>query len=395
MTEKILFVDDEANVLDALQRQFRKEYTVSTALGGARALKMIADEGPFAVIISDMQMPEMNGIQFLQAARNIAPDSVRLMLTGNADQKTAVDAVNEGSVFNFLTKPCPPVKMIRALALAVEQNHLIKAERELLEGTLNGSVKLLMDMMSMVAPDIFGRTLAIRDTAKLVAKEMQLENTWNLELAAMLSNLASVTLPPDTLKRFDAGELLTDQEKKMIERLPEVSKSLISNIPRLEMVSEIVYYHQKHFNGAGFPQNELAGELIPVESRILKVLCDLEQLKAKGMDQDEAIAQLTPQQDILYDPQIFKKVAVALSAADYSQDSATTLTVSLTGLRAGHVLISNIETVDGRLLFATGLKVTATIVERLLNHHRINKIREPIKVLASGVNNEQQEKIAV
>lgn len=395
MTEKILFVDDESNVLDALQRQFRKEYTVSTALGGARALKMITEEGPFAVIVSDMQMPEMNGIQFLQAARNIAPDSVRLMLTGNADQKTAVDAVNEGSVFNFLTKPCPPVKMIRALTLAVEQYHLIKAERELLEGTLNGSVKLLMDMMSMVAPDIFGRTLAIRDSAKLMAKEMEIENTWNLELAAMLCNLASVTLPPETLKRFDAGELLTEEEKKMIERLPEVSKNLISNIPRLDMVSEIVYYHQKHFNGAGFPKNDMAGEVIPVESRILKVLCDLEQLKANGMDQDEAISQLTPQQDILYDPQVFKVAAVALSAADYSQDSATTLTVSLTGLRAGHVLISNIETIDGRLLFATGLKVTATIVERLLNHHRINKIREPIKVFASGDNNDQQDRIAV
>ncbi len=107
------------------------------------------------------------------------------------------------SVFNFLTKPCPPVEMIRALALAVEQYHLIKAERKMLEGTLNGSVKLLMDMMSMVAPDIFGRTIAIRDAAKLLAKEMQIKNTWNLELAAMLCNLASVTLPPETLKKLD------------------------------------------------------------------------------------------------------------------------------------------------------------------------------------------------
>lgn len=395
MTEKILFVDDEANVLDAIKRQLRKEYTVSTALGGARGLKTIAEEGPFAVIISDMQMPEMNGIQFLRAAKQLAPDSVRLMLTGNADQKTAVNAVNEGNVFSFLTKPCPPIEMIRALTLAVEQYHLIKAERELLEGTLNGSVKLLMDLMSMVAPDIFGRTLAIRDAAKLMAKEMLIDDTWNLELASMLCNLASVTLPPETLNNLDTGKALTDEEKKMILRLPEASKNLISNIPRLEKVSEIVYYHQKHFNGAGFPQDDVAGDAIPVESRILKVLCDLEQLKAKGMDQDDAIAELTPQQEILYDPNIFKMAAVSLSAADYSQDSATALTVSLTGLRPGHVLITNVETVDGRLLFATGLKLTSTIIERLINYNCINKIKEPIKVFASSSDNELEKKVAV
>lgn len=381
MTEKILFVDDETNVLDALARQFRRDYDVSTALGGTRALKMIEDEGPFSVIVSDMQMPEMNGIQFLQAARNIAPDSVRLMLTGNADQKTAINAVNEGNVFSFLTKPCPPVTMIRALSLAVEQYHRIKAERELLEGTLNGSVKLLMDMMSMVAPDIFGRTQAIRDEAKAMAKEMQIEDTWNLELAAMLCNLASVTLPPETLKKLEAGQAVTEDENKMIMRLPEVSRNLISNIPRLEKVSEIVYYHQKHFNGAGFPQDDIAGEKIPLESRILKVLCDLENLKAHGMNQDDAISKLTPQQDILYDPNIFKMAAVGLSSADYSQGSATSMSVSLTGLRAGQVLVSNLETADGRLLFASGLKLTSSIIEKVLNYNAINKIREPIKVI--------------
>ena len=108
MKTKILFVDDEENVLNALKRQFRKTYDVSLASSGADALKMLTENGPFSVIISDMQMPEMNGVQFLQAAQKISPDSVRLMLTGNADQQTAMDAVNHGSVFSFYTKPCTP-----------------------------------------------------------------------------------------------------------------------------------------------------------------------------------------------------------------------------------------------------------------------------------------------
>ncbi len=87
-------------------------------------------------------------------------------------------------------------------------------------------------------------------------------------------------------------------------------------------------------------------------------------------------------------------VAVAISAADYSQGTAASLTVSLTGLRAGHVLVSNIETVDGRLLFATGLKLTETIVERVQNYHRVNKIKEPIKVIINS-DDQAEEKIAV
>ena len=117
MSEKILFVDDEENVLSALKRQFRKQYDVSTAVSGAEGLQKIVKEGPFAVIISDMQMPEMNGIQFLQVAQQMAPDSVRLMLTGNADQQTAVDAVNKGCVFSFYTKPCTPEVMSQAIEL--------------------------------------------------------------------------------------------------------------------------------------------------------------------------------------------------------------------------------------------------------------------------------------
>lgn len=381
MPSKVLFVDDEENVLNALKRQFRKNYKVSTANCGAAALQSIQNEGPFDVIVTDMQMPEMNGVQFLERAQKLAPDSVRLMLTGNADQKTAVDAVNKGNVFSFYTKPCTAELMAQALQKAVKQHQLITAERELLEGTLNGSVKLLTDMMSMAAPELFGRCLAIRDSAKKVVNEMELENAWDFTLAAMLCNLASVTLPPDTIKKLSAGQVVSDSEKKMVARLPEVTKSLICNIPRLEKVANIIYYHQKQFNGSGFPNDDVAGEDIPIESRILKVLVDIEDLKATGIDEDEAIAELSSQQHIIYDPDIFKMVSVALSAAEFTQDSATSMAVSINGLKEGQMLVSNIETEDGRMLFAAGLKLTTTTIERILNYHHVTKIKEPIQVI--------------
>ena len=93
MSEKILCVDDDPRILQAFQRQLRKQFHIETAPGGAEGLEAIASSGPFAVIVSDMRMPGMDGIQFLSAVKERAPESVRIMLTGNADQQTAVDAV--------------------------------------------------------------------------------------------------------------------------------------------------------------------------------------------------------------------------------------------------------------------------------------------------------------
>src|SRR5579872_2798210 len=108
MSDKVLFVDDDENILSAYQRHMRRYVTLDTAMGGAEGLAKIADSGPYAIVISDMRMPGMDGIEFLRNVLTWAPNSVRMMLTGNADQQTAIDAVNEGHIFRFLTKPCAP-----------------------------------------------------------------------------------------------------------------------------------------------------------------------------------------------------------------------------------------------------------------------------------------------
>ena len=107
MDEKILFVDDEENILHAYKLALRKKYKVTTATSGQEALEVIERRGPFAVIVSDMKMPGMDGIELLKRTSEIAPDSVRVMLTGYAELQTAVEAVNSGNIFRFLTKPCP------------------------------------------------------------------------------------------------------------------------------------------------------------------------------------------------------------------------------------------------------------------------------------------------
>lgn len=108
MSYKILCVDDDSNILQGYKRALRRDFDIFIAEGGLEALSIIEKEGPFAVVVSDMRMPVMDGVQFLSRVRDIAPETVRMMLTGNADQQTAIIAVNEGNIFRFLTKPCPP-----------------------------------------------------------------------------------------------------------------------------------------------------------------------------------------------------------------------------------------------------------------------------------------------
>lgn len=103
--QTVLFVDDEPAILDTYQRLLHRDFEIEIAVGGPLALRMLELRGPYAVIVSDSRMPDMNGIELLGRVRTIAPDTVRMMLTGYADVETAIDAVNEGSVFRFLTKP--------------------------------------------------------------------------------------------------------------------------------------------------------------------------------------------------------------------------------------------------------------------------------------------------
>jgi DNA-binding NtrC family response regulator len=138
MPEKVLFVDDDQNILASHQRMFRKQFALHTAMGGEEGLGSIAAHGPFAVIVSDMQMPIMNGVKFLTKARKLAPDSVRMILTGYADMQTAIEAVNEGHIFRFLTKPCHPEALAKALTAGIAQYRLLTAEKELTEKGILG-----------------------------------------------------------------------------------------------------------------------------------------------------------------------------------------------------------------------------------------------------------------
>ena len=253
MSDKILFVDDDSNLLASFQRQLRNQFTVDISPDGQQGLESITHQGPYATIVSDFRMPGMDGVQFLSRAREVAPDSVRMLLTGYADVQTAIEAVNEGNIFRLLTKPCPPDTLTKALTAGIKQYQLVTAERELLEKTLSGSIKVLSEVLSLVNPEAFGRAARITRYVRQIASKMGLSEVWQFETAAMLSQIGCIILQEETLKKIYRGVELTKEEEQLFNMHPSIASDLIAKIPRMEKIAEIIAYQEKHFDGSGIP----------------------------------------------------------------------------------------------------------------------------------------------
>ena len=314
MREKILLVDDDSNVLDGYRRSLSREFLLETASGSDQALSFIEKTGPYAVIISDMRMPGMNGIQLLSAVKTASPDTIRVILTGNADLETAIDAINEGSIFRFLIKPCDREVMAKTLTAALMQYRLVTAEKELLEQTLSGCVQVLTEVLSLVNPAAFGRAERARRYIRHVVKAMKLGNPWQYEVAAMLSQLGCVTLAPETIEAVYKGEALTPNEEAQYSAHPSVAYGLLSKIPRLEPIAWMIE-HQNGSISEGGPEKAD----IRRGAEILRLILAYEDSIHKGSSRNETVhrlARLNPK----FSPEFFNAL---VSLDPHAEDEET------------------------------------------------------------------------
>jgi response regulator RpfG family c-di-GMP phosphodiesterase len=254
-----------------------------------------------------MQMPGMNGVEFLMELGKAAPDTVRIMLTGNADQKTARDAVNQGHIFRFLTKPCPPEELMLALRAGLKQYQLVTAERDVLERTLNGSARMLSDILAMHDAHAFGKSQRLREYMRAFADAFAIEANLGPGIGghALANRLRhhpasrAGTLPC----RPPAGRGGGRHDGARAANRPH----LLSHIPRLESVAAVVLYQNKNFDGTGFPADKIAGEDIPIGARILRVLQDLMAYESAKGSKAKALENMTLSRR--YDPRVLEAVA--------------------------------------------------------------------------------------
>ncbi len=372
MNKKVLCVDDDPNILDAYRRGLRKQFELETAAGGAEGLETVASRGPFAVVVSDMRMPGMDGVRFLSAVKERAADTVRIMLTGNADQQTAIDAVNEGSIFRFLTKPCLPEQLAKALTAGIEQYRLVTAEKELLSKTLRGAIKVLNDVLALSNPTAFGHASRVRRVVKQLCEKLKVPNAWECEVAAMLSQIGCVTIPPETLDKVHRRQRLSPDETEMLRSHPAVGRDLVANIPRLEGVAQIIAFQDRRFDEA----DALPDQDLPLGARILKAALDYDAAKWSGMGQTGAVAELR-RHAAAYDPEVL----AALESVTEGDGEMRVRELALRELTVGMSLAADVKTVDGMVVVARGQKVTPSLCERIKNFGRHRDIEEPIRVI--------------
>jgi response regulator RpfG family c-di-GMP phosphodiesterase len=372
---RILCVDDEPQVLEGLSANLRRKFEVHTSAAPQEALSLIeGTSGGFAVVVSDMRMPVMNGAAFLAIVRQKWPDTVRMLLTGHSEIEAAISAVNDGQIFRFLSKPCPVDRLIEAVEAAVEQHRLINSERVLLEQTLHGSIKALTDILSIQNPLVFGRASRAKAQVAALAKEIALPQSWSVEVAAMLSPIGTVTLPPETAEKLYEARPLSPPELIMVKRLPAVTEQLLANIPRLEPVREILSHLELRYDGEGGSLKK--GNDIPIGARMLRLVLDYDILESQGSSSTVALDTLRGRKGA-YDPELLNSFASMLGG----KARAVVQELPLARLRIGMVFVDDVRAMSGGLLVARGHEVTASLVERLRNFARNVSVKEPLRVL--------------
>ncbi len=375
--DKILLVDDDPTVLRSYKRNLSLEFDIDTAVGGPQGLELCDQNGHYAVIVSDMRMPVMDGTKFLAEVRKRWPSSVRMLLTGQADMRDAIAVINEGQIFRFLTKPCPPDYFAQALKDGIRQYRLITAEKELLGKTLRGSIKLLLDVLSIVNPEVFSQSVRARKLANQIGRHLGLENIWQIDLAALLAQIGYVTIPPEILHKKYNMMSLNKKERMIFAKHLRVGEDLLANIPRLEKVAEAIAYQEKHFDGGGTPADSRKGKAIPVIARILKPVHDFDLYVTQGSTADEALAQL--QNDFQrYDPEILK----ALQAVQAEAGSRFFIReISPRQLLPGMVVANAVRTKGNILLIAKGQEVSETMRLCIWNFAEQDNVSGPIKII--------------
>lgn len=368
MPSRILCVDDEPGVLRGLKRRLGREFDVAIAESGQDALALMRGDGGFQVIVSDMRMPGMSGAELLSQASQEFPDTVRILLTGHSDLNDAIAAVNQGNIFRFLSKPCPAEDLMLALNAAVEHFRLIQAERELLEGTVRGSVTLLTEVLAMNDPVASSRGTRLKQHVSRLAAILQIEDGWDLEVAAMLSQIGFAVVPAEIVDRARKGEALTEQERRLYDSHASLARELLANIPRLETVADIV-------GALGGDKSAMTSPRVTLGVNLIGAAMDFDAYVQGGMSEGAAVAAMRANTRVP-DDEILKALdQLAVEAGGYIEKE-----IDVGQLAPGMTLAADLCASDGRLLLTAGSQVSLAMRSRIAQYADHIGVQEPITV---------------
>lgn len=383
MSERILIVDDEQPLLNGLRRRLGDYYDLTTTNSGDAALAEIEASGGFAVVMTDMRMPGMNGIQLIQQARMLAPDSIYMMLTGNQDQATAIKAVNDGQVFRFLNKPCDHDLIRRALDAGLAQYRLVTAEKVLLHKTFAGAVGVLTDVLEIVQPDVFSRTSEVEMMVDTLRQAIGAPDRWEYKLAARLGLIGFALLPEEQRRKLETAAPEDPELQAILMESAATGARLLEKIPRLGTIAKIIR-EQVHVDGnctiSLAPQED---EIIAVGATLLRIAMQWNFLSRVGVSTKDAVAemrQLLPKLHTVFDQE--------LERTPICSDHLTPVSLTLEELEEGMVLYADVMTRDDSRLLRRGQRLSAVALEKLLNHYGNLLASDVVTVCASSCPND-------
>jgi len=365
----ILCVDDEPRIVESLAVQLRRDYQVLAANGGNSALQLLKDKGAPAVIVSDMRMPGMDGATLLKHVKQLYPETTRILLTGEPGRDAAIAAVNEGQIFRFLTKPCPPDQLRSAIDAGVVHHRLLIAEKVLLQQTLIGCIKALVDILAITNPVAFGRATRIKRLATDLAASTGRLSFWQIEAAAMLSQIGYISLPIELVEKLYYGKRLTSEERVLADGAPAVAQKLLGHIPRLEQVMEIL--------AASQTKAELPDGLVKDGAGILRVVLEYDAQIAQGHSPEVALSSVRAQPgrfDLKLVENLESLVGLSAGAPEVKE-------VAVGRVTPGMVFMDDLYTQIGTLLVPKGFEVTEAFLERARNFGP-GILQEKVRVLA-------------
>ena len=303
MSATILFVDDEEYILNSINRLFSDfELDIYTANNADDAMKVLHEE-EVAVIVTDNCMPGMMGVDLLEKISELSPDTMKIMMTGQADLTTAIAAINRGDVYRFITKPWDDDELIHTVTEAMRKYELVQSLKRDDEATLLS----IAQTVELKDPYTRGHCERVSSLAGMMAEALQLDELLLQEIrrGSWLHDCGKIGVPERILNY--PGPLDKDQYE-VIKNHPKWGADVIRKARLSKHVLNIVLYHHERYGGNGYP-NGISGADIPIEARIVTVADVYDALTSarsyrEKYCQNRAIEIMLMMKDEFFDPEI-------------------------------------------------------------------------------------------
>jgi len=370
----LLLVDDDEVVLDTLSIQLGRDHKLLFAESAEKALQLLAAHDDVAAVVSDVQMPGMDGIALLGRIQADYPDVMRILHSGHGDMSTVIAAINSGGVYRYLPKPAGRADILDAVTKAVGRHQHAMAERKMVDTTLRTSMQALFGILELSSPVGFARAGRIRTLVGELTHALELDGLWEIEVAAMASQVGAVTVPPEVMRRLAEGAHLTADEQAVVNAMPASVLPLIKDIPMIGDVIDTI--------------RGLAGEKAPaggwsplVEGAIsvVRTAIEYDTALARSTDAAGAITALTRADrcapHVLAALRRLKGVASPVAGG-------STQAYAIADLQVGMRLAQDVTATNGLVLISSGTVMTEAMLDRLANFNRALGLVEPVLTAA-------------